>query len=419
MSTTPHPSAIDADRFQPDRMAERIVRWSAVNSGSWNPDGLARMVDTLAQAVAHDFGEAPQRVDLPPLTRVLDTGETESVATGPALVLRRRPEAPRRVLLGIHYDTVFGPEHPFQAVREHDGKLHGPGVVDAKGGIAVMLEALRAFEASPFAERLGWTLFLNPDEEVGTLSSRPLLQELASEHDFGLVFEPALPDGSLVGARKGSGNFDVVMRGVSAHAGRDFAQGRNAVAALSTALATAAGITDPARGLTVNVARVSGGGASNIVPDLAVGRLNVRMSDPADAPDAVHQLRQAVASAADRFGCTSALHGRVTSPPKPNGPGLESLIEQTLAATRDLTGQTLAVHATGGVCDGNKLAAAGLPTLDTMGPVGGDLHSDREWLDRSSLAPRAHVAAEVLARYAQGLFDPPQRTPVIADAPNE
>ena len=206
MPTDPLPdflSTIDAAAIE-----ARTVAWAEINSGSENVPGLDAMRARLAEDFAVVLGVPAEEVTLePPPSR---PGETRS-----ALLFRMRPDAPRRVLLGGHFDTVFGPEHPFQAVRRDGGLLRGPGVVDMKGGLAVMLEALAAFERSPATGRLGWTVCLNPDEEIGSPWSRPLWKKLAGEHERGLLFEPAMPGGKLVRSRKGSGNFQALPSAVA------------------------------------------------------------------------------------------------------------------------------------------------------------------------------------------------------------
>ena len=157
-----------------------------------------------------------------------------------------------------------------------DGTLNGPGVADAKGGIVVMLHALQALEASPLAEHIGWEVLLNPDEEIGSPGSRPLIDSIAPRCDFGLLFEPALGDNQLVSWRKGSGNFSLLVRGRSAHAGRAFAEGRNALVAAAKVVQAISDLnTDPE--VTFNVARIDGGSPMNVVPDLAIVRANVRV----------------------------------------------------------------------------------------------------------------------------------------------
>ena len=121
---------------------------------------------------------------------------------GKALLIRKRPEAPLRLLLCCHTDTVYPSDHPFQkSVRIADNILRGPGVTDAKGGLVVMLLALEAFERSPWSAKLGWEVLINPDEEIGSPGSAPLLIQAAKRNDLGLIFEPSFPDGNLAGAR--------------------------------------------------------------------------------------------------------------------------------------------------------------------------------------------------------------------------
>ena len=151
---------------------------------------------------------------------------------GAALRQTVRPEAPVQVVLTGHYDTVFAPGGGFQGVvTRPDGALHGPGVADMKGGLSVMLAALQAFEGHPAAVNLGYQVLLSPDEEIGSPGTAPLLAAMAAKSHVGMTYEPAMPDGALAGARKGSGNFHVVVRGRSAHVGRAFDEGRNAVTA--------------------------------------------------------------------------------------------------------------------------------------------------------------------------------------------
>jgi glutamate carboxypeptidase len=305
--------------------------------------------------------------------------------------------------LSIHYDTVYGPNHPFQrAEMIADDTLRGPGVIDAKGGIVVMLTALAALERTDFAKKIGWEILLNPDEEIGSPGSAALLREAAARNHVGLVFEPALRDGSLVGQRKGSGNLTAVVRGRAAHAGRDFAHGRSAILALADFIARAdAAQKDMPPGVTISCGRIEGGGPTNIVPDLAIGRWNVRVTT-AEEQHAVEQTFRAIANeVARRDGITVALHGGFSSPPKPLDPRSAHLMNAILTCAADL-GLALTHAPSGGSCDGNKLAAAGLPVVDSLGPVGGDLHSEREFLRVSSLVERAKLTAFVLLKLACG-----------------
>jgi glutamate carboxypeptidase len=330
-------------------------------------------------------------------------GNVVPAPLGKAVSIVKRPDAPFHVLLNIHYDTVFGPEHPFQETTlVDDDTLVGPGVVDAKGGLVVMLTALSAFEQSDVRDGLGWEVLINPDEEIGSPGSAPLLREAAKRNQVGLLFEPAMADGSLVGARKGSGNFTAVLRGRAAHAGRDFHLGRSAVVALAELVTRVDAIQNGIEGVTINCGKVEGGGALNIVPDLAIARFNARVTTPEQA----RLVESRIAEVADelaqtRDGITIDLRGGFHAPPKILDERTTRLMNLILATAREL-GMNLTHQPSGGASDGNKLAAAGLPVVDTLGPVGGNLHSDGEYVKLSSLTERAKLTALVLIKLATG-----------------
>jgi glutamate carboxypeptidase len=248
-------------------------------------------------------------------------------------------------------------------------------------------------------------VLLNADEEIGSPGSAGVLTEAAGRHQIGLVFEPAFADGALVGERKGSGNFTAVVRGRAAHAGRDFHHGRNAVHAAASLILALDEMNSPSHpGLTVNVGRLDGGGPSNIVPDLAVVRFNVRLS-PHDQPDRVMaDLRRAVEQTARRDGITVELFGDFTAPARPMDLATTRLYQQ-LADVGSTLGQRITWHASGGVSDANKLAAAGLPVIDTLGPCGGNLHSDQEFVLADTLVKKAQLVAAFLMRLAEGAVE--------------
>ncbi|MEM1097779.1 MAG: hydrolase [Planctomycetota bacterium] len=406
---TPMHAWLDTQR---DALADRVERWARVNSGSANGAGLDAMLDLLEPELRRVAGRV-ERVALPDASRVDDAGVVQAESSADALRARVRPDAPRQALLVIHFDTVYGPDHPFQAVRRigddaFGPALHGPGVTDAKGGLAVMLAGLDAFErhaTDAMKAALGWTVVLNPDEETGSFASRDLLEAEAKRAKFGMVYEPALPNGDLIGARKGSGNFAVVVRGKAAHAGREFFKGRNAIVAASDLATRLSGLTDEATGTTVNVARIAGGGANNVVPDLAVLRGNTRVADVDGQQRIEAALAEAVRELDRRDGFTAELHGGFNNPPKPLSNGAAGMLEALHAVGEDsAVGVRFDVQTSGGVCDGNKLAACGLPVIDTLGPVGRDIHSDRETLALDSLVPRAKLSAGLLAGVASGRF---------------
>lgn len=383
-------------------MIQLVTRWSNINSGTYNLDGIERYAADVQREFA-SLGAQMSRIPLAPQEVIDLTGNVAQVPLADAIRFTQRADAPFKIFLCIHLDTVFAPEHPFQAPKRIDARtLRGPGVADAKGGLVVMLTALRALERSELAGNIGWDVLLNTDEEIGSPGSAPLLLEAAKQNQVGLVFEPALPDGSLVGARKGSGNFTLIVRGREAHAGRDFHLGRSAILALTEFIARLDAVQHDLPGVSINCGRVDGGGAVNVVPALAIGRFNIRVTHPQDQLAVERHFQQLIDSITrQREGISMQLHGGFHSPPKPLDPRSIRLFETLEVCGREL-GLKLEVHPGGGTCDGNRLAVAGLPVVDTLGPRGGHLHSDQEYILADSLPERAKLTASLLLRIASG-----------------
>lgn len=394
----PYLSWIDAQR---PRMARLLTDWCNLNTGSHHLPGLERFLALLKEEFAVLDAQA-EEIELPPQQLIDSSGQIASSPLGKALLLTKRPAAPLRVFLGIHMDTVYRPEHPFQSATLLDANtLQGPGAADAKGGLVVLLHALWALEQSPFASNIGWQVLINPDEELGSPGSGPLLTRLAERNLLGLVFEPSLPDGTLVGQRHGSGNYVAVVRGRSAHAGRDHALGRNAIHALADLVVALRDLGERLAGITLNVGNIEGGGPVNVVPDLAIARFNVRFARPEDQSDFQAHLDPLLAEINRRDGLRVDLHGGVTAPPKPLNERTHRLLDLLAACGRELH-LPIRHLPSGGVCDGNRLAAAGLPTVDTLGPRGGNIHSDREYILLDSLPERARLASLLLMKLAAG-----------------
>jgi len=388
------------ERAGGEPMLDQVLAWAAVNRGSRNLGGLERMADLLADAFAALPGvlrlEEPAAVDA-----VDSAGKSIKLKHGRHLHLTVRPTAPLQLLFTGHMDTVFAPDHPFQQTRWlEDGVLNGPGVADMKGGIAVMLAALKAVERSPAGDRIGYEVVINSDEEVGSLASAPLLAQAAGGKRAALTYEPAaLPDGTLAGARPGSGNFGIIVRGRSAHAGRNPEDGRNALlAAADLALRLDALKRD---GLSVNPSRIEGGSPSNVVPDLAILRVNLRPRTPDIEALAKGQIEEIVAAVSAEREVQIELNGGFGRPPKPLTKDAEALFNLVKQAGADL-GQAIAWQPSGGVCDGNNIAACGVPVVDTMGVRGGKIHSMEEFLITDSLPERAALSALTILRLAEG-----------------
>jgi glutamate carboxypeptidase len=389
-------SAVERAAAEP--MLRQVEVWSGINSGSANLQGLALIAGTLADA----FSALPGDVALvapAPVQAVDADGSGRALSHGQNLHLKVRPEAPVQLLLTGHMDTVYAADHPFQAIDwKEDGVLGGPGVADMKGGIAVMLAALKAVEASGAAANLGYEVVINSDEEVGSPGSAALIASAAQGKAAALTYEPsALPDGTLAGARPGSGNFSFVVRGRSAHAGRNPEDGRNAVVAASELALRLAMSRTP--GLSINPARIEGGSPNNVVPDLAVLRVNMRPRTADDEEIAKRLIAKALDETARQHGVYIEVHGGFGRPPKPMTAEMDALFHLVAKCGADL-GQTIGWQASGGVCDGNNIAACGVPVVDTMGVRGGKIHSMEEYLIVESLAERAALSALTILRLA-------------------
>lgn len=394
--TATETAAIEHARAAP--MLAQVERWVPVNSGTRNLPGLATMAGLLADA----FSDLPGSIELvePDAVDSIDgSGDLRPIEHGRHLHLSVRPQAPVRMLFTGHMDTVFPADHPFQsAAWLPDGRLNAPGAADMKGGIAVMLAALRAVESSAAAPGFGYDVVINSDEETGSLGSAGLIARAARDKVAALTYEPALPDGTLAGARGGTGNFSITVHGRSAHAGRNPEDGRNAIVAaadLALRLAAARG-----EGLAVNPARIEGGGPNNVVPDLAILRVNFRPASPEAVARAAAVLDAAVADVSAIHEVHIHVHGGFNRPPKPLDPAAERLFGLVRQAGADLD-LPIAWKATGGVCDGNNIAACGVPVVDTMGVRGGAIHSAEEFLIPESLAERAALSTLTILRIAR------------------
>lgn len=394
---------LEALAGQGEALVAQTLAWCAVNSGSRNLAGLETQRGLLAEVMGSMTG-ALESLPLRPSLEITPEGRQREQAHTDSLRLTVRPEAPVQVALTGHYDTVYPAESPFQQVTSRvDGALNGPGVADMKGGIAVMLAALRAFESHPLAHRVGYRVLLSPDEEIGSLASAPLLAELGATAQVGLTYEPALSDGGLAGARKGSGNFHLVVRGRAAHAGRDFAAGRNAVALAARLAGELDRLNGKRDGLTLNIARIDGGAPLNMVPDTAVLRFNVRLADADSARFIEGEIDRLVAQDHGE-GFSVERHGGFTRPPKPFDAAQQALFGKAREAGA-LIGQALTWKPSGGVCEGNNLHAAGVPNIDTLGVRGGDIHSEAEYAWPDSFAERAQLSALLLMKLASGEID--------------
>lgn len=382
-----------------DEMVSLVLELCNLNSGTRNLCGIKDVTKVLMREYEKLGGE----ITAHPVEKLKDTdeaGNDTEVELGQLVQIIKRPEVRPRVLLCIHMDTVYPKNSPFQSCVENEpGVLNGPGVADAKGGLVVMLYSLLALEKMTCCQNIGWEVIMNADEELGSPGSAKFLQSRAREADIGLLFEPKLPDGTLVSTRKGVGNFTFVVRGRSAHSGREFEKGRNAIVSCSKLMQKIHGMNRTGE-VILNVGKISGGNALNVVPDLAIGRVNVRVN----SLDLADETRQSLFAAAKEFesdGISIEVRGGFTSMPKEDSEELR-LLRKRIESCGEALRQPIMWRHTGGASDGNKFAAAGLPNIDTLGPKGGEIHSFNEYLNVNSLGPSAKLTALTMASLAIG-----------------
>ena len=302
--------------------------------------------------------------------------------------------ASQLLVLG-HFDTVW-PVGQLERMPlvQRDGKLHGPGIFDMKAGIAIAMLATRAlFETSmPPSHRI--VMLWTTDEEIGSASSRAAIEEEARRSDAVLVLEPSLPGGAVKTARKGCGGYEVIVKGVSAHAGIEPEKGASAVHELAHQILRIDALQDLARGISVNVVQISGGLRSNVIPDEARAIVDVRVPT-ADAAAAVSAAFGQLQPVDARTTVTAV--GGFDRPPLERTEAVGRLYGQAREIAREL-GIDLREGDTGGGSDGNFTAALGVPTLDGLGAIGDGAHALHEHVDIDQLSDRAALVAGLLGR---------------------
>jgi glutamate carboxypeptidase len=386
-------------------MLERVTSWAAINTGSLNADGLNQLYPKIMEALS-ELDAKVEALPTEPIEEINNKGTKDSFQSGPVIRAQARLDAPIRVVMTGHYDTVF-PAGTFTEITDlGGGKLNGPGLADMKGGITVMIDALRAFEAGPLKDKIGYEIILTPDEETGNFASAPFLHAAAKEAHIGLTFEPAMDCDSLAGARKGSGIWDIVLHGKASHAGRAPEAGRSAISAAADLALRVEALNGQREGVTFNVGKIDGGNAVNIVPDLAIVRMGSRAPTPEAAEWAEKAVKDCLEKVLERDGITAHMHGGFYRPPKPRNAAQDELISN-VKETGKAIGLELNFKDTGGVCEGNNVFAAGTPNIDTLGVRGGRIHSSDEFMMVDSLSERAGLAALLLNRIADGRIDAP------------
>jgi glutamate carboxypeptidase len=298
-------------------------------------------------------------------------------------------------LLLCHMDTVFPlgtlEKMPF---READGKIFGPGTLDMKAGIVISLAAIEELQNAGGLNRTV-TLLCTSDEEIGSLSSQTLIEDLAKESELALVLESALLDGSLKTWRKGVGEFWVKVKGRAAHAGGAHEEGRNAIQELAYQVLAIQKLTNYERQTTLNVGVFHGGTVSNVVPEEAIAQVDVRIMQPGEWERIEAEMR-ALKPVLD--GTTLEITGGLNRPPMPFDARAKATFEKARSIAENM-GIELKAGGSGGGSDANFVAPLGIPVLDGLGAVGEGYHSEREFIFADSLQERARLLAALLREW--------------------
>lgn len=393
-----------SDKINKQEMIKNLIEICDINSHSYNPSGVNQVGKYLINKYKDSFKDKI-KIEIKELEAhkvISDKGEFEERELGNLILISKKSSsAKHKVLLMGHLDTVFPEESSFQkCIQVDDDTINGPGVADLKGGLLVMHKALEILEASEFADQISWTVCFNPEEEIGSPQSQKYFKELAQNHDLGMIFEPSLSDGSIAWQRKGTGNFQLVGKGKASHVGREFSKGQSAIFALAEFMVEANKLNSEKENIIINFGKITGGGALNTVPDSAVLGINIRTHEASDEKIALDHLNKIIDKLNKKENLELTLHGKLNRKPKIPNERMEKLYIAFKACADEL-GLSLEKRNTGGCCDGNNLYEYGLINIDTLGVLGGKIHSAEEFVCLSSLEERSKLNALFLLKLAQ------------------
>ena len=371
------------------RFLDELRTMVNIDCGSYTPEGVNRIADLVADALRVEDATV-ERVPHRPTEGRRQLGD---------VVVGRVPGEGRPILLIGHMDTVFDPgtaaERPFRIDGE---RATGPGVTDMKAGLLGGLHAIAALHET--GARPAITFVANPDEEIGSPFSTAIIRELASEHGAVLVLECARANGDIVSARKGIADYHLRYAGRAAHAGVEPEKGRSAILAAAHAVVALHELNGRWPTVTVNAGVIRGGTRPNVVPATCDLQVDLRAATRVAFDAAEAEVRR-VATSPTVDGVVTEVERIAGHPPMERTEASAQLVAHAVSIAADL-GFTVRDAATGGASDANTTAALGVPTLDGLGPVGGDDHSVDEWLDVTSIVPRTTLLAELIRRVGAG-----------------
>ena len=356
-----------------------------IDCGSYTPDGVNRVADLVADALRGLGAEVERHPHEP---------GAGAARLGDVVIGRIDGSGPRVLLIG-HMDTVFEPgtaaERPF---RMDGDRALGPGVTDMKAGLLAGLHAIGALQEGGVMPSV--TFVANPDEEIGSPFSTSFIRDLAPRHDAVLVLECARANGDIVSARKGVADYHLALTGRAAHAGVEPEKGRSAILEAAHQVLALHALNGRWPTVTVNAGVIHGGTRPNVVAERCELQVDLRAADRAAFEAAAAEVERLAASptVAD---VRIDLRRIASHPPMEKTDQAARLVALAVGIATEL-GFELRDAATGGASDANTTSALGIPTIDGLGPVGGDDHSVDEWLDVGSIAPRTTLLAALIDR---------------------
>jgi glutamate carboxypeptidase len=371
-----------------DEFTEALERMVNVDCGSYSPEGVNEIAD-LCEARFRDHGWAVERSTPTP-----GRGEPQ---LGDLVIGTLTGTGGPRILLVGHTDTVFDDGTVAERPYRVEGDIaRGPGVSDMKSGLLTGFFAVQVLQASGFDRFSRITYVCNPDEEIGSPFSGPIIQGLAHEHDVAFVLEGARANGDIVSARKGITDYTITVEGRAAHAGVEPEKGRNALLEAAYKIIELQGLNERWPGVSVNVGVARGGTRSNVVAERCELHVDLR-SPELETLEAAEAEIARICSTTTVADVIVRVQANGWHRPMEKKEGGARLAELAITVAAEL-GFDLRDAATGGASDANTTSAAGTPTIDGLGPVGGDDHAPAEWVDLRSIVPRVALLAGIISR---------------------
>jgi len=368
-----------------EEMLNFIEKLVNIDSGSYNKKG----VDQIGEILRNCYENLGFHV------KVIHQKEY-----GNHLVIEHKESIYPSIVILAHMDTVFPKGTVLErAFRIEGQRAYGPGVIDMKSSHAAVLFAIKALINERDEAYKHIKIILNSEEEIGSPTSKSLIEKEAKNTKYALVMEPARKDGSLVSARRGKGNYTLIVEGKAAHSGIEPEKGRSAIEELAHKIIQLHELSDHENGISVNVGLIEGGSSANTVSDHAEAQIDVRMKE-IDQVELIEEKLEEICSTTEVAGTKIVLEGEMNRPPMEKNKKTRALL-RIIQAVGDEIGIEIEDTATGGGSDASFTSSLGIATIDGLGPIGGNAHSDKEYLEIPSLVERTYLLATIIKRLVE------------------